>query len=128
MTEGLKVAKLVSGEFIIGRIYDQYLINIFLISFNVDQRSGVVSTSLIPYMAPFDNGLKFMMPFEKIMAISDAPSNLINQYITSATSLINSQKEGENKDGTSGSDRTTETTNGSDGISVEQNKTETENS
>ena len=126
--EGLKIAKLVSGEFIVGRVYQQYLINIFLVSFNIDQKTGIFSTKLIPYMAPFDNTLNIMMPFDKIMGLVDAPQELITQYITVAANIIATQKESEQNNENTGNNRTESSSDGSNGISGNSDSTETKDS
>lgn len=93
--EGLRVCKLVSGEFVIGRLVAMNLINFFLISFKANSLTGAITLNMSPYMAPLDNSLNHVMDLTKIMAIAQPTPEMVQQYVNSIASFVQAQKKAE---------------------------------
>ena len=114
--DGLKVCKLISGEFVIGRITPNgLLVNIFLISFSANAVTGKVSSTLTPYMAPLNVDLSHMISADKIMCITDPIPELASQYVASTAAYLQQQQKQEVNEN-----------DGQTNISEEQDSTKTE--
>lgn len=100
--EGLRVCKLISGEFVIGRLVGMNLINFFTIIFNVNKLNGQLTNTLSPYMAPIEYSLSHVIDISKIMAITTPTVELVQLYVTTVTEYIQAQQQhqlNEKKDG-----------------------------
>lgn len=88
----IKVAKLVTGEFVIGNMMDLNLTNVMLIRFTVDQRTGIVTKTLLPYMTPISNSLGKVITSDKIITFEDAPKEIQVLYLQSMQEIISNVK------------------------------------
>lgn len=84
----LQVAKLVSREFVIGRLNQNVLINVFVINFKADSISGQIGISLTPYMAPIDTSLSPVIGLDKTICMITPNQELTQQYIMVASKFI----------------------------------------
>lgn len=92
--EGLKIAKLTSGEFIIGRVLESgYITNAFKININFDQNTGQPNLNIIPLMFPISNDLNFFISIDKVICMSSANEKLQELYINEVTKIIQAQQE-----------------------------------
>ena len=89
----LKLAKLTTREFVIGRLSQNLLINIFIINFKTDNLSGSIGINLIPYMAPLDNSLSPVIGLDKTICLIDPSPELTQQYILATSKFINEMKK-----------------------------------
>jgi len=89
----IKLAKLVSSEFIIGRLVENILTNILLIKFHINPTTGEISKVLTPYMAPLTTSIGHIISLDKIIVIESAPEELIIQYVNFLKSMISSQEK-----------------------------------
>lgn len=99
----IKIAKLISGEFVVGNQLDMHLTNVMLVRFDIDRKTGMVNTSFIPYMAPLLNSVAKIITVDKIMASDDAPSEIQQQYFKTISSFVSNQKGESNGQDNSGS-------------------------
>lgn len=89
--EGLKVAKLVSNEFIIGRELESgYLVNVFKINIAFDQVTGQPNLNIIPYMFPINANLNYFIGSDKIICMVDADEKMQQLYLQHLTSILQS--------------------------------------
>ena len=95
----IKVAKLVSGEFVIGSMMELNLTNVMLIRFNIDQKSGIINRTLLPYMSPLSDSLGKLITSDKIMAFDIAPQELQIQYLQYMQTFLQNVKGVIDKDG-----------------------------
>lgn len=109
----IKIAKLISREFVIGNFVDNFLTNVALISFDSNQLTGQQNLKLIPYMFPLTTGLVKIMPIDKVICMEDAPQRLQISYLEMIKDIIKTS-----------SGQPPEIINGSNGIS-EADKVET---
>ncbi len=86
--QGLKIAKLISGELVIGRFDNNILFNIMLITTNTNNITHKVSFSLTPYMSPFDLSINQIISADKIMAFCDCSLELAKEYIRILSEII----------------------------------------
>jgi len=89
----IKLAKLVSSEFIIGRLVENILTNILLIKFNINPTTGEVSKVFAPYMAPLTNSIGHVISLDKIIVIEPATDELIVQYVNFLKSILALQEK-----------------------------------
>lgn len=90
---GLHLAKLMSGEFVVGRIMGMNLINVFIVRFNADSMTGSIQTSLSPYMAPLDHSLSHMISLDKVITITTPSAELTQKYIAAVTQMMAKMNE-----------------------------------
>lgn len=93
----IKIAKLISGEFVVGNQLDTNLTNVVLIRFDIDRVSGTVSTSLIPYMAPVLNVAAKLITFDKIMVMEDAPPDIQQRYLITISQMMKPKEDTPNE-------------------------------
>lgn len=119
----IKVAKLVTGEFVIGNMMDFNLTNVMIVRFSVDQRSGIITKNLIPYMSPLSDSVGKLITSDKIVAFDDAPQDIQLTYLQSMQEIISNikgegnlgkpteprNKENAGPDGVHGKDQTSST-------------------
>ena len=84
----LQVAKLVSREFVIGRLNQNVLINVFIINFKADSISGQIGISLTPYMSPIDTSLSSVIGLDKTICMITPNQEITQQYIMAASKFI----------------------------------------
>lgn len=89
---GLKVAKLISGEFIIGQVHHGYIMNVMLVHFMADNKTGQIKRTVIPYMTPITDTVGLIVGFDKIIAVVDAPEDLITTYAAFMSQVLAQQK------------------------------------
>jgi hypothetical protein len=89
----LKLAKLTTREFVIGRLSQNLLINVFIINFKTDNLSGSVGINLVPYMAPLDNTLSPVISIDKAVCVLEPSQELAQQYILAASKYIEEAKK-----------------------------------
>jgi len=89
----IKLAKLVSEEFVVGRSIDNLFANVAKITFVADQNTGVQSIKLVPYMHPITNSMAKIITAEKIIYMEDAPSQLQASYLEMIKSIIEKGQE-----------------------------------
>lgn len=92
---GLKLCKLVTNEFIIGRIIENHIINCLLVTFTANPTTGKLVIKLIPYMSPLDNGLNHIIDFNKIISMTEPSIELIQNYVSVLTTFISDNKKEE---------------------------------
>lgn len=90
---GLHLAKLISGEFVLGRLMGMNLINVFIVRFNADSMTGSIGTSLSPYMAPLDHSLSHMISLDKAITVTTPNNDLTQKYINAVTQLMARMKQ-----------------------------------
>ncbi len=95
----IKIAKLVSGEFVIGNLLELNLTNVMLIRFSIDPKSGAITENLVPYMAPISDSLGKFISSDKVISFDDAPNNLQLKYLQYIKEIID--KANKNEDNTS---------------------------
>lgn len=93
MNNSIKIAKLVSSEFIIGRVVENILTNILLIKFNVNSITGEVTKILAPYMAPLTTSIGHIISLDKTIVIESAPEELIIQYVNFLKNILAVQEK-----------------------------------
>ncbi len=120
----IKVAKLVTGEFVVGNMIDFNLTNVMMIRFTIDQRSGTVTKNLIPYMSPISNSLGRLITSDKIVTFDDAPQDIQLIYLQNIQEIISNNK-GERDLGKLTEDRKQENI-GPDGVSGKNQTSSTE--
>lgn len=92
--EGLKVAKLVSGEFVIGReLSNGMLVNVFKINISFDQITGQPNINIIPYMFPINSNLDYFIGLDKVICMDNADQKLQELYVQHITSILQNQTE-----------------------------------
>jgi len=92
----VKIAKLITGEFVIGRLVDNlFLTNTLLIKFTANAVSGEIKKTLHPYMIPFSNNIGHIILLDKIMTFETADEEMINMYISFLKSYIENIKKDE---------------------------------
>jgi len=91
----IKIAKLVTGEFVIGQDESDSLVNVMIIRFNINQTTGEISRSLIPYMYPISPTLGKIISYDKVVSSIPADEMLSNEYINSIKILIENLKKSE---------------------------------
>lgn len=79
--EGLKIAKLTSGEFIIGRIVNCIFTNVFKLNTSFDQITGVPNVTLLPLMWPLSNNVNLIISMDKCICIDDPNDKVSQLYI-----------------------------------------------
>ena len=89
----LKLAKLTTREFVIGRLSQNLLINVFIINFKTDNLSGSIGLNLVPYMAPLDNTLSPVISIDKTICLIEPTQELAQQYILAASKYIAEAKK-----------------------------------
>jgi len=89
----IKTAKLVSGEFIIGKHVDNVLTNVALVAFQSNPTTGEQKINLMPYMHPISSSLAKIITFEKIIYMEDAPKQLQISYLEMIKSIIQQGEE-----------------------------------
>jgi hypothetical protein len=89
----IKIAKLISSEFIIGRLVENILTNILLIKFNVNSLSGELSKSLIPYMSPLTTSIGHIISLDKVITMETASEELIGIYVNFLKSVLSAQEK-----------------------------------
>jgi len=77
----IKLAKLVSQEFVIGRHIDNVLTNVASVQFNTNAMTGEQGLKIIPYMAPITQSLAKILTTDKIIWMEDAPQQLQISYL-----------------------------------------------
>lgn len=77
----IKLAKLVSQEFVIGRHIDNVLTNVAAIQFNTNTTTGEQGLKIVPYMTPITQSLAKIIPADKIIWMEDAPQQLQISYL-----------------------------------------------
>jgi len=93
----IKVAKLITSEFIIGRIIENLLTNVLLIKFNINSVTGEVTKTLVPYMSPISSTIGHIISLDKVICMESASEELILSYINILKSIIdNQEKKSEN--------------------------------
>lgn len=96
--EGLKVAKLVSGEYIIGReLNTGLLVNVFKINISFDQLTGQPTMNIIPYMFPINNNLDYFIGLDKVICMSNPGDKLQELYVKQITKFLQEQAQLENE-------------------------------
>lgn len=98
MNNNIKIAKLVTGEFVIARLIENMLTNILLIKFNINQITGDVSKMLVPYMSPLSTSVGHIISFDKVMSIESATDDLIGAYVNFLKTLLSQEQNKEDKD------------------------------
>lgn len=88
ITSGLRVARLVTGENIIGRLEENFLVNVFRINISVDSNFGGTNLNLSPYMFPITPKLDYFIPINQCIIIDIAPENLSNLYVETITRIL----------------------------------------
>lgn len=89
----IKLAKLVSREFIIGQMINNVFTNVYLVQFQADSTSGQVVPKLSPYMHPLDNSLGHIIPADKIITLCDCPAQLTQLYAIKIQAYIEEIKK-----------------------------------
>lgn len=89
----IKVAKLISSEFIIGRLVENILTNILLIKFNVNSITGDLSKTLIPYMSPLTSSIGHIISIDKVITMETASEELIGIYVNFLKSILSAQEK-----------------------------------
>ncbi len=92
----IKIAKLVSQEFVIGRSIDNLFANVAKITFVADQNTGAQNIKLVPYMHPITNSMAKIITAEKIIYMEDAPTQLQASYLEMIKSIIEQSQENQN--------------------------------
>lgn len=92
--DGLKVAKLVTGEVIIGRIIkDSIFTNVFKLIVTFDQTTGTPNITLVPYMHPVDKNLDYLISTNHAICISDVSEHLSQLYVQNITQILSEMQE-----------------------------------
>lgn len=89
----IKIAKLISSEFIIGRMIENILTNILLIKFNVNSITGEISKSLVPYMSPITTSIGHIISLDKVITLESASEDLIGIYVNFLKSVLTAQEK-----------------------------------
>ena len=84
----LKIAKLVSGEFVVGKFDNTSLTNVMLIRFNVNKATGQLIKELHPYMAPLTMALGRIISIEKVIVMEDAPPDIQSKYLETLQNML----------------------------------------
>lgn len=90
----LKLAKLVSQEFIVGRLVGLYLMNVFVVKFT-NEWTGDSKIKLTPYFMPFDNSLNHPIHVDKIITVIDCPQQIAELYIQAVQQVIQTGQIGQ---------------------------------
>lgn len=104
----IKIAKLVSHEFVIGRYVDTLLTNVALITFNANTMTGEQGIKIVPYMHPVTSSLAKIIPVEKVIYMEDAPPQLQGSYLEMIKTILEKAQENIN-DGQNGVHGTNQT-------------------
>lgn len=107
----IKVAKLVSQEFVIGRYIDNLLTNVALINFTTNPVTGESGVKVVPYMSPIVQSFAKIITYDKIIYMEDAPQQLQASYLEMIKLILEKIKAEQEKQ------KDQETQNGSDGVS-----------
>lgn len=92
--EGLSVAKLVSGEFVIGRsLPNGMLVNVFKINIVFDQISGQPNLQMLPYMFPINSNLDYFIGMDKVICMSTPGEKLQELYVQQITKILQEQNQ-----------------------------------
>ena len=96
--EELKVGKLVSGEFVIGReLSNGILINIFKINVTFDTSTGQPNINIVPYMFPIDNKLDYFIHPDKFICMDTAGDKMKEIYVQHITNILQTNSPEETK-------------------------------
>lgn len=98
----IKLAKLVSHEFVIGRHIDNVLTNAALVLFNADATTGQPGIKIVPYMHPITTSVAKIITAEKIIYMEDAPQQLQVSYLEMIKQIIAQSQAQENDNGPNG--------------------------
>ena len=89
----IKLAKLVSQEFVIGRHVDNILTNVAALNFNTNATTGEQGLKIVPYMAPVTQSLAKLVAPEKIIWMEEAPQQLQISYLELIKSMLKQVEE-----------------------------------
>jgi len=84
----IKIAKLVSQEFVICRFIDNLLTNVALIRFDSNPHTGEQGLKIIPYMYPISQSLAKIITFDKVMYMEDAPHQIQISYLEMIKTML----------------------------------------
>lgn len=84
----LKIAKLNTREFVLGRLSNNVLINVMLINFDRDSLSGNLGYHLVPYMSPLDLGIGTAIGMDKVVCCIDPSQAMVKKYISVMTEYL----------------------------------------
>jgi len=102
----IKLAKLVSHEFVVGRHVDNLLTNVALVTFNSNTVSGEQGIRIVPYMHPITASLAKIIPAEKVIYMEDAPQQLQGSYLEMIKNILEKAQENANgQNGVHGEDK-----------------------
>jgi hypothetical protein len=83
------LAKLVTGEFVIGKVDDKdgLLLNVFTLLVSPG-RNGTLDVSMLPYLAPFLSARDVAVPMARVVTLTEAPAAMLAQYHRECSGLI----------------------------------------
>ncbi len=114
----IKLCKLVSNEFVIGRFIDTLLTNVAVVRFESNPHTGEQGLKMLPYMYPITQSLAKIITIDKVMYMEDAPQQMQISYLEMIKTIL--QKiEGsklENDNGSNGVSETNKNPTGEIGI------------
>jgi len=77
----IKLCKLVTNEFVIGRFIDNLLTNVASVRFDSNPHTGEQGIKILPYMYPITQSLAKIITFDKIIYLEDAPQQMQISYL-----------------------------------------------
>jgi len=92
MNNNIKIAKLITSEFIIARLIENMLTNIVLIKFNINQLSGDITKVLVPYMSPLTTSVGHIIPIDKVITMESANDELIGLYVNFLKNILSQEQ------------------------------------
>lgn len=117
----LVLAKLVTSEFIIGRLNGTLITNPTLIQFNANPNTGNVTISLKPYLHPLSNTIGLLISMDKVIATESCNDEMARLYVEFTMKHIQAHQE-QNKEDTEGDDGQTRISEHEDTPETEQAK------
>lgn len=94
---GLKLAKLISGEFVIGNVIKHSILtNVFKINISFDQNTGSPNINMVPYMHPLNLDVGLVISLDKCITITDPSEQISGLYVQHITEHIKKTQEQEN--------------------------------
>ena len=110
----IKLCKLVSNEFVIGRFIDNLLTNVAAIRFDANPHTGEQGLKIIPYMYPITQSLAKIITIDKVIYMEDAPQQMQISYLEMIKTILQKIEVSklENNDGSNGVSKTDKTTSG----------------
>jgi len=93
----IKLAKLVSGEFVVGTAMDNCLTNVLKIQFSSNPIDGTMSRTLLPYMHPIVNNVGKLITYDKVILVQDAPLDIQKEYLLVMQQALKSLETKEQK-------------------------------